>query len=871
MTRTRSRKLQIVTFIVGVSIAALFWAGLLINLDRLAQTYDRLTIEQTQSLALAFEEQTERTFQVVDSALFALKREYEASPAGFVLEAGLGHIDLPKKIVRRIAVVDAQGLILRTEAGPPSQVVSVADREYFRSQRQADVGLLVSPPLIGRASGLWGIQLSRRLQAPDGSFAGVIVATIDPSYLAQFFARVSPKPGSSVTPVGLDGLVRAHSPVINGIEGQDVSGGPLFAHLKQASNGFYRAVSIIDGTERFLSYRSIPDLALVITVGTSVAEALAPQRAQRDQTLIAAGVGTLAIGALLWGLVAAIETRRQLSIERDFQAGRLGIANERLGESEERYRSLIENLTEVVFRTDREGRWTFLNRAWAELTGFEVEETLQRPFLASFQTNDGEEGWRQFEALLAGDLTACRFESRYLTKTGEACWIEIFARLVRDAQGAITGTAGTLSDITERRDALDALRDSELRYAEKSRTLAVTLENIEQGIVMIAADGSVPVSNGRAIELLDLPPDLMATRPHFQTVLDYQSKAGEFDGLEPEAVARVVKGCLAREVLIYERTRANGRTIEFRSVPLDGGGIVRTYTDVTERRASEKVLREAKEVAEQASRTRTAFLATLSHEIRTPLNGVIGLTDLLLATPLDAMQGDYVRGLAASTEHLLLIVDDVLDFAKLDADRLELEQIPFDLFELVNGTIDILTPRAAAKQLTIAAKLPSGGIHHFYGDAKRTRQILLNIVGNGVKFTDHGEVLVVAEVQPSGGSARIILSVKDTGIGIPPEARDRLFDEFTQFDSSITRRFGGTGLGLAICKRLVEAMAGKITVANDGDGYTTFRVELSLPIANAADLPVLLREAQPIVLERGLRVLLAEDNQTNQMIVQITL
>lgn len=871
MTRAKDRRLQIVILFIGMTIAALFWVALLVNLDRLEGVYERHTIDETQSLALAFEEQTERTFHAVDSGLVALKRAYEADPHGFDLETGLNHVDMPKDAVRRVAYVDAEGGIISAGSGPPEDMVGVGDRQYFQRHRRGDIGLLVGPPLKERSSDRWGIQLSRRLQRPDGTFAGVIVATIDPEYLSAFFARVSPKPDSSVTLVGEDGLVRAHSPVGTGEQGQDVTGGPLFAHLKQAPSGSYRAVSVVDGVDRFLSYRSMPDLSLIVIVGTSVAEAMAPQRAQRDQTLLGAGIGTVVIGALLWSLIAVIEKRRQLSVERDHQASRLAEVNERLADSEARYRSLVENLSETVFRTDRDGRWIFLNRAWVEMTGFEIEETLDQRFLAFVHPEDGGDGWQQFDALVAGEISVCRYEARYLTKSGEVRWIEVFARLVRDETGAIAGTAGTLNDVTDRREALDALRDSELRYAEKSQILSVTLENIEQGIIMVAADGTIPVSNRRAVELLELPPDLLRDHPRYQAILDYQLSTGEFDGVDPVIVGLVKQGGAITEPQAWERTRPNGRTIDFRTVPLEGGGIVRTYTDVTERHASELALREAKEIAEQATRTRTAFLATLSHEIRTPLNGVIGLADLLLTTSLDTVQGPYVHGLGASAEHLLLIIDDVLDFTKLDAGRLELETVPFDLFDLIDGAIEMLEPCAAAKRISITVDLPRDGARHFHGDPKRIRQILLNIAGNAVKFTEHGGVLIGLSAAPDGADARIVLSVKDTGIGIPPEARHRLFEEFSQVDSSITRRFGGTGLGLAISKRLVEAMGGQITVASEADWATVFRVELSLPIASAMDLPALAPDDRPPVLEQGLRVLLAEDNQTNQFVARATL
>ena len=268
------------------------------------------------------------------------------------------------------------------------------------------------------------------------------------------------------------------------------------------------------------------------------------------------------------------------------------------------------------------------------------------------------------------------------------------------------------------------------------------------------------------------------------------------------------------------------------------------------RRSQDASLR-AKEQAESASRAKSEFLANMSHEVRTPMTGVLGMTGLLLDTPLSEEQREYVRIIQSSGEALLTIISDILDFSRIEAGRLTIDPIPFDLQNTVDEVVALVADKAAKKGIELIARHTAGLPQRVVADAGRIRQVLLNLVGNALKFTDRGHVLVSMERIDEGGPlARIRFSVEDTGIGIEADKLDAVFEKFTQADGSITRRYGGTGLGLSISKQLVELMDGEITVTSTPGRGSTFAFTLTMPVSD--DEPV---RAAPLADLKGVRVL----------------
>jgi PAS domain S-box-containing protein len=427
--------------------------------------------------------------------------------------------------------------------------------------------------------------------------------------------------------------------------------------------------------------------------------------------------------------------------------------------------------------------------------------------------------------------------------------------------------------------------EQEGRFGEGDiRLLATIAANVGVGIQNARLFAEVERQRQYLESLVAISPAAVVVMDADERVTDWNPAASELFGYSAEeALGRSIDELVfgdadrgeGREITqeamrvgraqrIARRRRKDGTPVdvELKLVQLvvDGShvGFLGIYHDVTE-------LQRARQEAEAATQAKSAFLATMSHEIRTPMNAVIGMTDLLLGTDLTGEQREFAEVVHSSGDALLHVIDDILDYSKIEAGKLELEHEPFDLRECVERALEIVAPRAWEKRIELGCLIDENAPAGIVGDASRLRQVLLNLLSNAVKFTEEGEVVVLVDAEAATrGHVRLELAVRDTGIGIPQDRMDRLFTSFSQVDASTTRRYGGTGLGLAISKRLVELMGGTIRAESEEGEGSTFRISLPVEPVELPTRPTV-DDSLPQLL--GKRVLVVDDNATNREIV----
>jgi two-component system, sensor histidine kinase and response regulator len=450
------------------------------------------------------------------------------------------------------------------------------------------------------------------------------------------------------------------------------------------------------------------------------------------------------------------------------------------------------------------------------------------------------------------------------------------ARIGGDLRQRIPALKGETGDIANAINGLAALlefarneerhaADNALQHSEG--TLRAAIDAIDEAFVIYDENDKLLFCNDRYREVFPLTADLMQPGADFESIAHASIARGEYpeaQGREAEWVAEAVRhhraGVGAREVMtqsgrwlrIIDRRTPNGHSVGFR-------------VDITD-------LRQALTAAEGANLAKSMFLATMSHEIRTPMNGILGMTDLLLTTNLDAEQRDFAETSQQSTHALLSIINDILDFSKIEAGKLDIEIIDFDLRILLDEVGALIAMRAEEKSIEYISLTALDVPSRLRGDPGRLRQILLNIIGNAIKFTVTGEVVLNVGVVHSAPALQLRFDVRDSGIGIPPEVQANLFSPFTQADSSTTRRYGGTGLGLSICRRLVELMGGEIGVASIPNVGSTFWFELPFTEQAAEQSTISERHSDlPPPELRGKNLLVVDDNASNLRLISMLL
>ncbi|HEY2646734.1 MAG TPA: ATP-binding protein [Candidatus Acidoferrales bacterium] len=612
-------------------------------------------------------------------------------------------------------------------------------------------------------------------------------------------------------------------------------------------------------------------MLVILAIGIAVLskEALPVSPWHLESLPVGAGVLITLFGAYVWKKKREIDELR--GFVRGFQkvkdsppsAEQLERLAEVIAASRQGYRDLIDSLDHLVFTISLDGEIRTVNQrisqvfglSYGEIVGHRMDEFFDEPRMESIKKSIG---WFEEKRHWTGTVKA------RLKRTGNVHYFDcVLQAIVKD--GKVVGASGLARDITTQ-------RESETRFTE-------LFETLQEGVYFCDAQGRLLDVNPAMVHMLgyshrdelvgttignlyfDRPADAFPVqqRTHFSSSLTREIKLRRKDGTP---------------VICIDNSNAIGDS---------GGHMIRhqgTLVDITVRKRSEEELQKAKEAAEAANKAKSAFLAHISHEIRTPMNAVIGMTELTLDTDLNAEQKEYLTMVRDSGKSLLSLINDILDFSKIEAGKLDLDSMEFILRYGINDMVKILGVRARQKGLELSSEISPDVPDDLLGDPGRLRQVLSNLVDNAIKFTDRGGVILRIEKE-SQTDQHVCLhfSVADTGIGIPQEKQQLIFEAFSQADNSTTRKFGGTGLGLSISSRLAQLMDGKLWVESDAGRGSVFHLTARFGLRREQPGKAYLRDAYTSSDlpgdrlnrregRRKLKILLVEDNTINQILAE---
>ncbi|MGN6543461.1 MAG: PAS domain S-box protein [Aureliella sp.] len=560
----------------------------------------------------------------------------------------------------------------------------------------------------------------------------------------------------------------------------------------------------------------------------------------------------LGLNILLFLSLAAVITERES-------------AQEAMRTSEEKFHGAFDAAAIGMALVAPDGRFIQVNRSLCEIVGYTEEQLLARSFQQITHPDDLAVDLEQARRLWDGKIRSYQLEKRYIHQQGHAINILLSVSMVGRDDGRPRYAVALIQDITQLREAEHRLRASEERY----RTV---VEDQTEVVSRFRPDGSFTFVNAVYCRFFGKrQEDLIGHRwhpvvhaedlPHVEVELAKLSASNPVIAI----VNRVLDG------------RGQLRWMEFinRGFFAVDGTLTEVQSvgrDITARKLAEEAVARAKEEAEAASRAKSQFLANMSHEIRTPMNGILGMTELLLDTRLDEIQRGYALTARNSADALLTILNDILDLSKVEAGLLAIAAVDFNLRTLMEDVAELFAPRAYQRGLQLACWIPPDFPERLVGDPVRIRQILMNLVGNAIKFTDHGEIVLKADcLREAEDSVQLRIVVRDTGIGIPLEQQETIFENFMQVQDGLERQYSGAGLGLAICRHLAQLMKGRIGVESRLGEGSTFWLELALPKSSAkAGTPGLLAGHEPSELSQlqKLHVLVVDDKTTNRRVLQ---
>lgn len=866
----------LIILIIGISIVSIQYLR-----DRELES----ARQQLSNLSLVLAQQSFETLSSAQLAMESIADSLEATPIHD--DAELRLIAKTKAVYERLkdkitslpqidvaTIVAANGDVINFTRSFPAPAINLSDRDYFRERRDnPSTDIFISNPVRNKGNGNWVFYLSHRLDDPQGKFLGLVLIGISVEQFSNFYGRLAENlgEGAAVTLYRRDFSVMTRWPRLDDYIGKKNLTGSSYQVVEEMKKlhdvVYFRGPRLSEGGQtvaRIGAVRVLERFPMIINLTITEDFVLANWR---HASMV---IAVLAAGSCL---ALAIATMVLLRIVRQQET-----SDGLLIRESHKNQLLLHNASDGIHILDKLGNVIEASDSFCRMLGYERSEVIGmnvRRWDAFFNSEE-------LDDVLAkqyGQSGTMKFETRHQRKDGSIFEVEVTGHpLELDGEIILFNSS---RDITDR-----VIPQKNLQRSEA--ILRGTLDASEEGILVIGADGKALTANKQFQKLWNIPDPLFSAGDDRQLLAFVLAQLLDPDGFFRE-VQRLYGSIESSFDVLYFK---DGKVFERYSAAIDLPGEharLWSFRDVTKRKKTEAelelhrsnlaslveertaALSIAKEAAETASRAKSTFLANMSHELRTPMNAIMGMTTLALRLATDAKQRDHLSKVQVASRHLLDIINDILDISRIEAERLTLEQTPFQLNTLFESFSSMISLRANEKGLGFEIVYPDELSQQvLVGDPLRLSQVLLNLTANAIKFTPQGRIVVrVLKVDERPDRMMLRFEVIDTGIGIPQEAQRRLFTAFEQADNSTTRKFGGTGLGLAISRRLAHLMGGDIGVDSQPGAGSAFWFTVTLQkSADSTHLPQEMTHQSAEALLKthfaGCKVLLAEDEPVNQ-------
>ncbi|MBS1161337.1 MAG: Response regulator [Proteobacteria bacterium] len=884
--RLNFRLLAALIAVLALFASATYWWQLSKTETQLREeTLAQATLRAAQ-LNSAVAEDISILIRYIDFAARELARAYQPGPAG-AFDSEVRRIEqrFPARSLLQVGVIDSTGYLAYSSL-PFKAPVFLGDREHFTAhQNTGPDQLFISRPVFGRISQQWSIQFSRPIRR-HGQLAGVIVLSLAPTYLHETLRALTLAADDNVSIFRATGEYLARSQDHEKALGSSVGPNRPFVGPLSVLSGSFKAVANFDQVSRLFQWRRLNDYPITVVLGLSEETILRPVeriiKQDRRQAIISTLLLWLLTGGVIW-LLYKHARQQQLLLENTAL----------LRTEQKRLQAIYEVLPVGIVMLDRSGQLIDCNPASEQLLGISREKQRHGSFDSDERRVRRPDGSPMPPAEYAcvralHQRVAIRNAEMQVETPQGLRWLQVHASPVDEGE---MGVVAAYADIT-------ALKEAEFAARQAGRLLSEAIEGIPEGFTIYDENDRLVVCNQAYRNFYQISREMLVPGASFAEIVRHGAEHGQYReaiGHIDDWVNERVRQHQSANGTHCEQQLDDGRWLLLVEYRTQSGFIVGNRMDITARKAAETELEHyrqhleelveertlalsiAKEVAESANRAKSTFLANMSHELRTPMNAIIGLTHLLARGNHDAAQGTKLSKISNAANHLLQLLNDVLDLSKIDAEHLTLEQTAFTIGSLRSNLESLAGDRAQAKQLKLLYEIdPRLERLPLLGDPLRLQEVLLNLIGNALKFTARGSVTLAVHLEEeTANDVRLGFAVRDSGIGMAPEVLERIFAPFEQADGSTTRKYGGTGLGLTICQRLIRLMGSDITVdSTEGVGS---RFAFVLPLKKAPPGPArpshgeALSAAETEARLRSrhatARILVAEDDWINQEVI----